>query len=584
MADRFIGSVLAGQRITAVAGTGGMGVVYRATDLALDREVALKVVAPALAGDPAFRQRFIAESKLAASLDHPNVIPIYRAGEEDGVLFIVMRLVNGDDLRSALLRDGPFEPQRAARIIAQVASALDAAHASGLVYRDVKPANIMLGAGDHAYLTDFGLSKRAGVSGDDTRTGNVLGTIKYVAPEQIRGGPVDARTDVYALGGVLFCMLTGRAPFNLDTDEGTLWAHLSAPPPSASRVQPGVPSAVDAVIARAMAKDPALRHPDAGSLGRDALAAIGGGEDETRTSSRASDDRAAPAAAAPEPRAPAGDTPQAASSISRPYTRTTHRRALVLNAAVDPTGIVAAAVVIAGGLWFGALPLALPVAIAFYALGTLRAFLDEDVTKRVLERERAKRRRKQLRARHSGTSSVLSEDLRALVDRAEAIRTRIDDAIRRSDLRDYGNVAAEVDHLVDTMERTAGRAQLLHDGLQDTPAAAVAARLATVRARADPSQADLVSALSNQLAVHRRMEQQLARFNDEMERMLVELDTVRANLLSVSASQGADEQRRIARGVREMRDQMGAVADDMATAYSGRSDLSGALDELAADA
>ena len=274
MDDAAIGSVFAGHRLEEVAGKGGMGVVYRATDLALDRHVAVKLIAPALAGDPAFRRRFVSESKVAASLDHPNVIPIHHAGEQDGVLFQVMRYVEGEDLRAMLRREGRLEPERAAPIVAAVAAALDAAHARGLVHRDVKPANVLLDAKRHVYLTDFGLSVRLGGI-DDSRPGRLLGTVHYISPEQIRGEEIGVRTDVYALGAMLFHMLTGGVPFPADTDEARLWAHLSEPPPAPSRAGGGIPAAYDSVIARAMAKDPAHRYASAGELSRAALAAVG---------------------------------------------------------------------------------------------------------------------------------------------------------------------------------------------------------------------------------------------------------------------------------------------------------------------
>jgi DNA-binding beta-propeller fold protein YncE/predicted Ser/Thr protein kinase len=263
------GSVIAGHRIEAVAGRGGMGVVYRARELALDRLVALKVVAHGLADDPAFRERFRRESKIAASLDHPNVIPVFGAGEEDGLAWIAMRYVEGDDLRSLVRREGPLDPARAARIVSQVAAALDAAHATGLVHRDVKPANVLLGPGDHAYLTDFGLTKHALSVGDATRTGQWVGSVDYVAPEQITGDRLDARADVYALGGVLWWALTGEVPFPRDRDEAKLWAHVNLDPPGDDRVSPGLA----AVVRRAMAKSPDDRFPSAGDLGRAALAA-----------------------------------------------------------------------------------------------------------------------------------------------------------------------------------------------------------------------------------------------------------------------------------------------------------------------
>ena len=253
-----------------------MGVVYRATQLDLDRTVALKVIAAELLDDEEARQRFVQESRLAASIDHPHVIPIHAAGEQDGVPYLVMQYVAGDDARSLVRRDGPLPPARAARIVAQVGDALDAAHAAGLVHRDVKPANVLLAAGDHAYLSDFGLSRHVRSTGGPTRSGHWVGTLDYVAPEQIRGGHVDARTDVYALGCVLFFLLTGVVPFRGEDDEARLWAHLTESPPRASAANPSVPRAFDAVIERALAKAPDDRYPSAGDLGRAALAAAEG--------------------------------------------------------------------------------------------------------------------------------------------------------------------------------------------------------------------------------------------------------------------------------------------------------------------
>src|SRR3954469_5734005 len=270
MADLAPGDVFAGHRIEDVAGRGGMGVVYRAVQLALDRTVALKLITPALAGDPDFRARFVRESRAAASIEHPNVIPIFSAGEDQDVLYISMRFVDGQALRALLRADGPLEPRRAARIVAQVAAALDAAHERGLVHRDVKPANILLTPTDHAYLTDFGLTKRA----DDgatrlSATGGLVGTAGYIAPEQIRGERVDARTDVYSLGCVLFHTLTGRTPFAAPGEGAMLVGHLHDQPPSTGD------ESFDAIIRRALAKDPAERYPSAGDLGRAALAAAG---------------------------------------------------------------------------------------------------------------------------------------------------------------------------------------------------------------------------------------------------------------------------------------------------------------------
>ncbi len=278
--DTLIGSVVAGHRIDRLIGRGGMGVVFEAVELGLDRPVALKVIAPELAGDPAFRERFIAESRVAAALEHPNVLPIFRAGEDDGVLFLAMRLVAGDDLRTLVDRDGPLAPGRAAAIVAQVASALDAAHARRLIHRDVKPANVLV-AGEHAYLTDFGLVKDLSATAADTRTGEVLGTLDYVAPERIRGGEPGPWSDIYSLGCLLFFLLTGTVVFPLELPESKLWAHVSEPPPAVSERASGVPAALDDVLRRALAKDPDARYPTASALGEAALQAAAG-EDRLR--------------------------------------------------------------------------------------------------------------------------------------------------------------------------------------------------------------------------------------------------------------------------------------------------------------
>ena len=272
------GARFAGCRIEAVAGRGGMGVVYRATELALGRPVALKVVAPARAADPTFGERFGREARLAAAIEHPNVVPVYAAGEEDGRLFLVMRHVEGTDLHRLLRDEGRLAPARAAAIVEQVAAGLDAAHAAGLVHRDVKPANVLIGlAGgrEHVYLTDFGLTVEAASDTRLTTTGQWIGTVDFMSPEQLRGQPVDARADVYALGAVLHAALTGEPPFRRATAPDTIAAHLSAPPPRPSAVA-GVDAAFDAVVGRALAKRPEDRYPSAGDLARAAGAAARG--------------------------------------------------------------------------------------------------------------------------------------------------------------------------------------------------------------------------------------------------------------------------------------------------------------------
>jgi YVTN family beta-propeller protein len=344
------GDDFAGHRITGVAGRGGMGVVYRAVQLDLDRAVALKLIAPQLAEDPAFRDRFVRESRLAAAIDHPNVIPIYYTGEHDGALYIAMRYVEGSDLRTLVRAAGRLDPPRAAHIVSQVASALDAAHERGIVHRDVKPANVLLGHGDHAYLTDFGLTKRIASHSGSTRTGGWVGTLGFVAPEQIRGERVDARADVYALGCVLFHMLTGSAPYQRETDEATLWAHLTDDPPSVTAHAEGTPPALEDVVRRALAKDPDHRFPSAGDLGRAALAAVG------RSAPGRAERRVATGAAAP-PEAETAASPDQALTIPvdrgepAPPRRGARRPAWVWALAALPVLALAAiaAVVLSGG-------------------------------------------------------------------------------------------------------------------------------------------------------------------------------------------------------------------------------------------
>src|SRR5665213_1195578 len=270
-------AIIAGYRIEEVLGRGGMGVVYRATQLALGREVAIKLIATERSDDPVFRERFTSESRIAASIEHANVIPVYEAGEDDGLLFIAMRLVEGLDLGQLLARLGPLPPERAVRVTAQVAGALDAAHARGLVHRDVKPANVLVTADqpEHAYLTDFGVAKYAGELTRITRADQWVGTLDYLAPEQIRGEQLDARADIYALTGVLYHCLTGETPFQRDSEAAMMWAHVSAPTPSARRVRPDLPEELDEVIARGMAKNPSDRYASAGDLARAAALALG---------------------------------------------------------------------------------------------------------------------------------------------------------------------------------------------------------------------------------------------------------------------------------------------------------------------
>ncbi|HUC56753.1 MAG TPA: serine/threonine-protein kinase [Streptosporangiaceae bacterium] len=260
------GSRVAGYLLEEQIGQGGMAVVFRAHDERLDRTVALKILAPALAADEAFRQRFIRESRAAAAVDDPHIIPVFEAGESSGVLFIAMRYVRGGDVRSMVRDLGPLPAGRAVEVISQVASALDAAHARGLVHRDVKPANMLLDAQpslarrDHVYLSDFGLSKGSLQATGLTGTGTFLGTLDYIAPEQIEGRPVDGRADEYALACAAFELITGRPPFQRDDAMAIMYAQLSEPPPPISRHRGDVPAAVDGVFARALAKSPADRY------------------------------------------------------------------------------------------------------------------------------------------------------------------------------------------------------------------------------------------------------------------------------------------------------------------------------------
>jgi serine/threonine protein kinase len=269
-----IGDEFGPYRIESVLGRGGMGTVYLATHARLERRVALKVITPALADDPDFRARFLRESRLAASLDHPHVIPIYDADEVDGVLYLAMRYVDGPSLQELIREDGALTPGDALRVADQIGGALDAAHAADLIHRDLKPANILLTETDrHAYLCDFGLAKRTSSRGM-THAGSFLGTVDYCSPEQIRGEPLDGRADIYSLGCVLFHCLTGEPPYARDSEVAVLQAHLNEPPPSPS-------PELEGVFARAMAKEREDRYPTAGALAADLRASIAGGAPAT---------------------------------------------------------------------------------------------------------------------------------------------------------------------------------------------------------------------------------------------------------------------------------------------------------------
>jgi class 3 adenylate cyclase/DNA-binding beta-propeller fold protein YncE len=274
-AEVQIGAEFLGYRIEEQIGHGGMGVVYRAYDLRLKRTVALKLVTPELALDERFRERFARETELAMSLEHPNVVPIHDAGDVAGRLYLAMRLVAGTDLRKLLRAEGALEPPRVLAICRQVANALDAAHAKGLVHRDVKPSNILLDEAEHVYLADFGLTRRLEEKGALAGEGRSVGTPAYLAPEQIEGGPVDGRADVYSLGCVLYECLTGEAPFVHGSRLAVAWAHLEEEPPSASERDSDLPEAIDAVLRSAMAKSPDERYRTCSALIEAAEAAFG---------------------------------------------------------------------------------------------------------------------------------------------------------------------------------------------------------------------------------------------------------------------------------------------------------------------
>jgi YVTN family beta-propeller protein len=271
-ADPRIGSELLGYRIERVLGRGGMGVVYLVHQLTLERLVALKLLTPELAEDGRVRERFLRESKLAASLDHPNIVPVFDAGETDGRLYISMRYVEGTDLRRLLDKEGPLEPKRALRICAQVADALDAAHEASLVHRDVKPSNVLLDQRERSYLADFGLTR---TSGEPSEAEAFMGSPDYAAPELIEREAVDGRTDQYALACVLYECLTGQAPFHGGSLMTILWGHLNEPPPPASERNPQLAEAIDAVLAKALAKEPDLRYASCRELVTTAAEALG---------------------------------------------------------------------------------------------------------------------------------------------------------------------------------------------------------------------------------------------------------------------------------------------------------------------
>ncbi len=297
------GDEFAGYRIETRLGRGGMGILYLALEPGLERRVALKLIAPEAAADEVFARRFAEESRIAAAIEHPNVVPIYAAGEEDGVPWIAMRYVAGSDLARRLIQQGKLEPAQAVALIGQLGNGLDAIHAAGLVHRDVKPANVLLSGdpgSEHAYITNFGVARNVATESGLTQTGRFVGTLDYVAPEQISGEEIDARVDVYALGCLLYKLLTGEVPFPREGEAARLYAHLHDPPPAPSLYVPSLPMALDDVVIRAMSKSPEDRYPSAGDLGRAAQAALSGGavavpERTVATGAAATRERSAPA-------------------------------------------------------------------------------------------------------------------------------------------------------------------------------------------------------------------------------------------------------------------------------------------------
>jgi hypothetical protein len=333
-----------------------MGVVYLARDERLGRQVALKVIAPDLTHDREFQERFEAEARSAAAIEHPNAVPIYSAGSSDGNLFIAMRYVEGTDLRESLAESGPLAPAAAAAVVSEVAAALDAAHAAGFVHRDVKPANILLAGapgGGTAFLTDFGLTRGLGtVQTQLTGTGQWIGTLDYVAPEQMAAGRIDARTDIYSLGCVLYEMLTGSVPFTGD-EMKKLWGKANEnPPPLPS---PSGPHPFDPVLARAISRNPERRFRSAGDLGRAASAAAGARTEAPTERSVATGVAAAGLLEANAPHRPA--PPRRPHARERPTTQMPRPPAPRRSSAAA-AAIVLCAVAVAGGLVAGALVLA----------------------------------------------------------------------------------------------------------------------------------------------------------------------------------------------------------------------------------
>jgi len=304
-----------------------MGVVYRATQLALGRPVAVKAIAPELVEEASYRERFKRESQLAASIDHPNIIPVYEAGESAGTLYLIMRWVEGTDLRAMLTASGRLAPMRAVLLLRPVASALAAAHQQGLVHRDVKPANVLIARGndqaeEHVYLTDFGIARRTAGQSAMTGTGVFVGTVDYMAPERILGGKGDPATDIYSFGCMLFEALTGKLPFDRPTNVAKVFAHVNDPVPSVRSIAPAVPEWLDAIVSKAMAKRPEDRFASAGLLTRalgEALEDLNARERAIAAQTAHAQAPATPSEATTVPReAPPGEAPTAPAEAPTP--------------------------------------------------------------------------------------------------------------------------------------------------------------------------------------------------------------------------------------------------------------------------
>jgi hypothetical protein len=361
------GDKIAGYVLEDQIGTGGMAVVFRARDDRLGRPVALKLLAPGLAADDGFRQRFIRESRAAAAVDHPHIIPIYEAGEAAGVLFIAMRYVQGGDARALLDNGGPLPAARAWAIISQVARALDAAHRHGLVHRDIKPGNILLdtpaGPSEHVYLSDFGISKQPSGASGLTQAGQFVGTLDYIAPEQLEGRDLDGRADLYSLGCAAYELLSGRPPFRPAQGLALIGAHLSDLPPALTAERPDLPPAADWVLARAMAKSPDERYLScaefAADLGRSLGLAVppraGAASGAVTQQARYRDTRPGPARDFADPATAMATAPAAAPATAPagrpvPWPRSPRlvAGAIVAGLTVVAAGIVAAAVLSRG--------------------------------------------------------------------------------------------------------------------------------------------------------------------------------------------------------------------------------------------